>query len=175
MIDLGYSKERMLRDIGAALEAPLLGDLSDPEARARFVALDQARLLVRVHAPEEILPSLDAVLSARFPEVTPERLQRNLLAPIKKAVGNAHKRGNLRDPGKWITVGVVVTRAGVCVEVSDEGTGFDVAETCARLRTGTRYFTHGGSGFRKFEKANAVISFAGGGSTFLARFLIAGG
>jgi len=174
VIDLSYSKERMLRDIGASPEAPLVSDLS-PQSRTRFVVLDQARLLVRAHAPQEILPSLDAVLSARFSELAPEKLRRDLLAPIKKAVGNAHKRGNLRDPGKWITVGVVVTRAGVCVEVADEGPGFEVAETCARMRAGTRYFSHGGSGFRKYDKANAVISFARGGSTFLARFLTAGG
>jgi hypothetical protein len=171
VIDLGYSKERMLGDIGASPEAPLVCDLSDPEARARFVSLDQVRLLVRAHAPEEILPSLDALLSARFSEVAPERLRRDLLAPIKKAVGNAHKRGNQRDPEKWITLGVVVTPAGVCVDVSDEGAGFEVAETWARMRAGTPYFSHGGSGFRKYEKAKAVISFARGGSTFLARFL----
>lgn len=165
----------MLSDIGASLDAPLVSELSDPAARARFASLDRARILVRVHEPEEILPDLYAALSARFPEVSPERLYRDLLAPIKKAVGNAHKRGNLRDPEKWITVAVAATRAGVCVEVSDEGPGFEVAETCARLHAGTRYFTHGGSGFRKYDKANAVISFACGGSTFLARFLTPGG
>lgn len=175
MIDLGYSRERMLEDIGASAGARELGGLSDPRALEAFVALDEARLLVRVREPVEILPALDAALAARFPLVPPERLKRNLLAPIKKAVGNAHKRGNLRSPDKWITIEVVVTRLGAFVEVSDEGAGFDVPATLARFRAGGEYFAHKGSGFRRYSQSKAIISFGNGGSTFRARFRPAGG
>jgi hypothetical protein len=170
MIDLAYSRERMLEDILFPKEAALVGDLADPEARAAFVGRDAARLVTHVHAPEEILPSLDAALAARFAEIPPEQLRRNLLLPLKKALGNAHKRGNRLDPAKSITLEVLVTRRGAFVQVSDEGGGFDVAATCARFRRGESYFTHGGSGFRKFEKARAVVSFDDGGRTFRACF-----
>src|SRR5262245_31357590 len=130
-----------------------------------------ARAVIRRRAPEEILPELNAALSARFPDVPAGRLERDLLSPLKKAVGNAHKRGNLRDAGKWITVEVVLTGAGAFLEVSDEGSGFDVEGTLERFRTGREYFAHGGSGFRRFAKARSVISFDRGGSRFRLRFL----
>ncbi|MGH7149748.1 MAG: hypothetical protein ACREIU_03565 [Planctomycetota bacterium] len=161
MIDLGYSRERMLSDIEASQGTRPSGDLAEERAHAVF----------RRRAPEEILPELDATLSARFADVPPERLERDLLSPLKKAVGNAHKRGNLGDPGKWITVEVVLTGAGAFLEVSDEGAGFDVAGTLERFRNGREYFAHSGSGFRKFTKARSVISFDRGGSRFRLRFL----
>ena len=112
-----------------------------------------------------------AICAARFADVLPERLERDLLSPLKKAVGNAHKRGNLRDPSKWITVEVVLTDAGAFLEVSDEGAGFDVEGTLDRFGAGGEYFAHSGSGFRKFTKARSVISFDRGGSRFRLRFL----
>jgi anti-sigma regulatory factor (Ser/Thr protein kinase) len=170
MIELGYSKRRMLEDLGAPRDAMLVSDLSDPRGRETFVASEVARLVVRVHAPEEILPELDAVLTTRFASVEPSELQRNLLLPIKKAVGNAHKRGNRLDPEKTIALEVLVTPDGAFFEVTDQGEGFDFAATCARFRRGTPYFTHGGSGFRKFEKARAVVTFDDGGRTVRLRF-----
>ena len=161
MIDLGYSRERMLSDIQAS------GRLR-PGAR---LSGERARVVIRRKGPGEILPDLNAALSARFADVPPDRLERDLLSPLKKAVGNAHKRGNLRDPDKWITVEVVVASAGAFLEVSDEGVGFDVAGTLERFRDGGAYFAHSGSGFRRFAKARSVISFDRGGSQFRLRFL----
>src|SRR5688572_22517241 len=162
----------MLEDIGSPRDARLVDELADPRARACFVESAAARLVTRIVAPQDILPSLDAVLTARFASVAPEELRRNLLRPLKKALGNAHKRGNRLDPHKVIALEVVVTSAGAFVEVSDQGEGFDVAATCARFKAGTRFFTHGGSGFRIFEKARAVVSFADGGRTFRTRFQV---
>ena len=85
-------------------------------------------------------------------------------------MGNAHKRGNRLAPDKWITVEVIVTRCGAFVEVSDEGTGFDVAATYERFREGQQYFAHKGSGFRRYCKARSIVSFDNGGSTFRACF-----
>lgn len=174
MIELEYSRERMLADIHASGQVRELSGLSDPRALADFVTLEEARLRVRVRTPAEILPALDAAFVARFPGIEPERLKRNLLAPVKKAVGNAHKRGNQRAPDKWITVEVVVTGAGAFVEVADEGAGFDVRATLAQFREGGAYFAHKGSGFRRYAQSTAVISFADGGSTFRARFQVPG-
>ena len=161
----------MLEDIRAGQGAALVNSLADARSFSAFVSLGEARLLARVSALQDILPRLDSALAARFSEVAPDRLQRNLLLPLKKALGNAHKRGNRLDPQKLITLEVVVTRRGAFVEVSDEGEGFDVEATCARFRAGSPYFTHSGSGFRKFEKAGSVVSFADGGRTFRACFL----
>jgi hypothetical protein len=160
----------MLGDIGAVEGLPALSDPSDPRTLAEFVERDLSRLLVKVRTPEEILPELDAALAARFPAVPPERLQRNLLRPLKKAVGNAHKRGNQCAGDKWITVEAIVTREGAFIEVSDEGQGFDFAATYERFRSGQSYFAHKGSGFRRYAQASAVVSFANGGRTFRACF-----
>jgi hypothetical protein len=161
VIDLGYSRERMLADLQA----------SDGALPGADLASERARAVTRGKAPDEILPGLNAALSARFADVPPERLERDLLGPLKKAVGNAHKRGNLRDPGKWITVEVLVTSAGAFLEVSDEGGGFDVAGTLERFRNGRAYFAHSGSGFRRYAKARSVISFDRAGATLRLRFL----
>lgn len=161
MIDLAYSRERMLSDIEA----------SEGTAPGDDLAGDRARAVIRRREPGEILPELNAALSSRFADVPAERLERDLLFPLKKAVGNAHKRGNLRDPSKWITVEVVLTDAGAFLEVTDEGGGFDVEGTLERFGTGREYFAHSGSGFRKFTKARSVISFDRGGSRFRLRFL----
>jgi hypothetical protein len=161
LIDLRYSRERMLADIQA----------SDGERPAADPAKEPARAVIRGKTPGEILPGLNADLAARFADVQPERLERDLLSPLKKAVGNAFKRGNLRNLEKWILVVVVVTLSGAFLEVSDEGPGFDVAVTLEAFRSRRAYFSHGGSGFRRFKKARSVISFDRGGATFLLRFL----
>src|SRR5262245_43438279 len=116
----------MLEDIRAGGRAALVDGLADPQSFSDFVSLGEARLLTKVSSPQDILPRLDSALAARFSEVEPDSLQRNLLLPLKKALGNAHKRGNRMDPAKRITLEVVVTRRGAFVEVSDEGEGFDV-------------------------------------------------
>lgn len=168
MIVLDATRAGMLQDIQAPAE--LLGSQTDPTKVGREGA-PEARCLLRGNLPAQILPRLNSLLARRCAEVAPERLERDLLWPLKKAVGNAHKRGNRLDPRKEITVEVVLTRAGVFCEVSDQGAGFDVAETLARFRAGSAYFSHGGSGFRKYTKARSLISFDRGGSTLRLRFL----
>ena len=169
MIDLGYTKEQMLADIGADAAVPTL-DGQRPLDDPRFLTLPAARVLLRANAREDLLPGLNAALSARFAETSPQLLYRDLLAPLKKAVGNAWKRGNQMRPDKWITVELIVTRKGAFLEVADEGAGFDVAGTWARFQQGQKYYSYGGSGFRRFAKAESVISYANGGSTFRACF-----
>ena len=174
MIELDYPRERMLADILAGAAGARPCEPSDVTAYAHLAQGDEAHLRFVLQRPQEILPQLNAALAARFACVPSERLERSLLLPLKKALGNAHKRGNLCAPGKRITLELVVTRAGAFVEVADEGAGFDVAATYARFRDGARYFSHGGSGFRKFEKADAIVSFAEHGSTVRICFRSAG-
>jgi hypothetical protein len=118
-----------------------------------------------------MLPRLIAALSARFADVAPHMLKRDLLRPLKRAVGNAYKRGNKMDADKWITVEVVVTRKGALIEVSDEGAGFDVGAIVDKLRSGEKYFAFAGKGFKRYAKAESVVSFDNGGRTFRACFM----
>ena len=168
MIALDATRQRMLEDIQASPEL-LRTSLTDPAESSG--EQPEVRLLVRKTVPDDILPALYLFLERHCAGIPPERLGRDLLLPLKKAVGNAHKRGNLQDPQKKILVEVVVTRIGIFLEVDDEGSGFDVEGTLALFRAGREYFTHHGSGFRKFTKARSLISFDRGGSRFLLRFL----
>jgi len=169
MIDLEYTRERMLADIDASEEIPAVCSieaLTSPE----FLTGANARVIVKGRQREEILPQLKAALAARFANVAPQMLDGDLLAPLKKAVGNAWKRGNQMHPDKWITVEVIVTKKGALIEVSDEGAGFDVRALLDKLRSGEKYYQHAGSGFRRFAKTDSVVSFANGGRTFRACF-----
>jgi hypothetical protein len=162
VIDLLYSREQMLTDL-RAIGGPRTASAGDLHCLAHFVLTGQAQV--------DLLTGLDAALTAWFGDVPAERLRRDLLSPLKKAVGNAQKRGNRGAAGKRIRVEVVVAAAGAYVEVKDEGDGFDVAGTYSRFRAGDVYFEHGGSGFRKFAKTRSVVSFDDGGRTLRMCFL----
>lgn len=173
VITLDFGLDAMLAEIGAAGASalPWLADPADP----RFEALDAVGLVVRGVSPQSIVPPLHAALRRRYAAVDPERLDEDLLGPVKKSIGNAERRGNLSDPSKHITVRVTATRAGAVVAVHDEGAGFDVATVYAKFRSpgDEKYFTRKGQGFEKFEKTTSRVSWADGGSTFLLRFLAA--
>lgn len=169
MINISYDKSQMLQDLNVAKKvfSETLSEASDPA----FVQRDQACLAIKGKTPTELLPVLNEALSQRFSDVKHEYLFRNLLYPLKKAVGNAYKRGNHKAPDKWIHVEIIVTPKGAFVDVSDEGSGFDVQGVLEKFLAGDKYFTHGGSGFKQFKKTKAVVSFANGGSTWRLRFL----
>jgi hypothetical protein len=169
MIDLNHTKEQMLVEIkaSATVFANCLHDPADPG----FVALDEAYLIVHGQTPEELLPVLNAAFAARCADVPPRQLHRHLLYPLKKGLGNAYKWGNHKDPAKRITVETVATKTGLLVIISDQGEGFDVPGIVGQFRSGKRYFTHGGSGLKHFDRAKSLISYANGGRTLLLRFL----
>jgi hypothetical protein len=144
-------------------------DPTDPS----FVALDEVYLIVQGQTPDELLPVLNAAFAARCADVPPQQLRRHLLYPLKKALGNAYKWGNHKDPTKQITVETVATKIGLLVTISDQGEGFDVPGIVGQFRSGERYFTHGGSGLKHFDRAKSLISYTNGGRTLLLRFLCA--
>ena len=148
MIDPTHTREQMLRAIGAREEA--LGPPCDDPASPAFLGSEQARLRLRAHTRSELLPSLERALAGRFPEVPPEELILDLLYPLKRALGNAYKRGNQGDRSKSISSEAVVTPRGALVSVRDEGAGFDVEGTVASFRAGGPYFDHHGSGLACF-------------------------
>ena len=171
MFDLNHTKARMLQEINASEEA-FANRVSDP-ADVAFASADEARLILRAKRPDELLPSLRTALCKRFALLAPEQLHGDLIYLLKKGVGNAYKWGNRKDPAKGISVEAVVTEGGAVVAISDDGEGFDVEGVVVKFRAGERFFTHGGSGFRHFEKARSLISYADGGRTLLIRFLCA--
>jgi len=170
MIDLKSGWKRMLAEIGAS---PNVAGLLDDPADPRFLAGDEARLLVRGHSRRALFPLLELVLSARFARVPRLEWTCDLLSPLRKALGNAEKHGHRRDRSMTIEVEVVVTRRGVVLAVRDEGEGFDFALRVRQLRGGKRYFVGQGAGLLVFERARASIAFENGGRTVMLRFLAA--
>jgi anti-sigma regulatory factor (Ser/Thr protein kinase) len=171
LIDPGFTREQMLRAIGAREEA--LGAPCDDPASPAFLGREQARLHLRAQTRGELLPSLERALTSRFPEVPPEELILDLLYPLKRALGNAYKRGNQGDPSKSISSEAVVTRCGALVSVRDEGAGFDVEGTVASFRAGAGYFDHHGSGLACFERARGPVAWDDGGRTLRIGFRVA--
>ena len=169
MIDLERTRAELLSEIGAPVfsGAPLT-DLTD----TRVLASD-VRLLLRGHTRADLFPLLEVVLSERFAAVPRPRAIRDLLVPLKSALGNAHKRGNRGDSTKSISVETVLTPKGALVAVSDEGEGFDVGRVVRHLRSRERYFTDYGHGFRTFDQAASLVTYENGGRTLLLRFLAA--
>ncbi|MGH7600427.1 MAG: ATP-binding protein [bacterium] len=171
MIDLNRTKAQMLAEINAS-EKAWANRLSDPTAPG-FVALDEAVLVVHGNTPDDFLSGLDSAFAARFASVPPEKLIRDLYYPLKKGLGNAYKWGNRKDPDKQITVEVVATKTGALITIADEGDGFDIDGILRRFQGDGQYFSHGGSGFEHFNRAQSLISYADGGRTLLIRFLCA--
>jgi anti-sigma regulatory factor (Ser/Thr protein kinase) len=171
MIDLAATRTQLLAEIGASrvdVEAPL-EEPTDP----RFLDRDEVCLRVRGHARDDLFPVLEVVLSARFAGVPrPERI-RELLAPLKNALGNAYKHGNHRDRSKWIEVEIAATRRGALVEVRDQGAGFDAGRALALLRAGEHYYVNYGVGLRTFDRISSRVAWEDGGRTLLLRFLAA--
>jgi len=165
MIDLTLTRERMLADIRAS-EFDLERELADP-ADPDFASLPSLRFHTEKRTRGEVYGALCAGLATRYSDVAPENLIRDVTRPLKKALGNAYKRGNRQDPAKRIALDIVFTPVGAVVTVSDEGEGFDVESVYGGFRDGSVYFNHHGGGFACFERAGSTISYADGGQTFM--------
>ena len=139
-----------------------LSDITDPR-----VATTDAHVRVCGHAKEDLFPLLDLALSERFAAAPRARLLRDLLIPVRKALGNAYKHGNGSDPAKAVMVDIVLTRHGVLIAITDEGPGFDVARTFQRFQERKNYFVNQGSGFRNLHRAKSTVSYEHGGRTLL--------
>jgi hypothetical protein len=170
MIDLRRTQHDMRQEIGAAADRGVAA-LSDP-ADPALLADRAARIRILGHTRDDLFAPLELVLSTRFADVGPLRLARDLLGPLKCGLGNAEKHGNDRDQSKAIEVEVDVTPDGAVIAITDQGGGFDTALTLRRFCDRTQYFSNHGSGFRTFDRALSVISFANGGRTFLLRSLL---
>src|ERR1041385_2925616 len=89
MIDLSRNRAELLAEIEASRSAvENVRDLTDPR-----VATADVRARVRGSAKEDLFPLLKVVLSERFADVPRPELMRDLLVPLRKALGNAYKHG----------------------------------------------------------------------------------
>jgi anti-sigma regulatory factor (Ser/Thr protein kinase) len=167
MIDLGCTRREMLAEIEASAAPEGLAEPSDP----RFPGREDARLVVGSRPRRELFRLLEFALTARFAGAPRSERIRDLLVPLRCALGNAHKHGNRRDRSKRIEVEVVTSRRGAVLAIRDEGEGFDAASTVERMRGGRRYFEQQGSGLQAFENASSRIGWEAGGRTLLIRFL----
>src|SRR5438552_7718537 len=159
MIDPGYTRARLLAEI----EAPgppgnPLSDITDPR-----VASTDAHVRLWGHAREDLFPLLHIALSERFAAVPKLQLIRDLLMPLKHALGNACRHGNGNEPGKTVSVEIVMTRKGALIALTDEGPGFDVALTFRRFLQQQNYFVNRGAGFRSLHQAMSTVSYENGG------------
>src|SRR5438093_12599213 len=82
------------------------------------IATSDVHVRVCGHAKEDLFPLLDLALSERFAAVPRARLLRDVLIPVRKALGNAHKHGNGKDPAKHVIVDIVLTRTGVLIAIT---------------------------------------------------------
>jgi anti-sigma regulatory factor (Ser/Thr protein kinase) len=163
MIDLSRTRAEFLAEIEALdPESEPLSDITD----ARIATAD-VRVRIRGHAKEDLFPVLDLALSERFAALPREPLLRDLLIPVRKALGNAQKHGNGHDPAKTVAVEIVLTRRGALIAITDEGPGFDVARTFQCFREEKNYFVNEGSGFRNLHRARSAVSYEHGGRTVL--------
>lgn len=128
-------------------------------------------IVARAHGREELFARLERALRRRFSGVASGHLEGDLLMPLRKAIGNSHRRGNLEDPAKWLGAEVIATRRGAVLTITDEGQGFDVDQVVQKFERDERYFTREGHGIAYFARTRSLVSYADGGRTWLMRFL----
>src|SRR5437773_3754666 len=166
MIDLSYTRSRLLAEIEAMdFAAGPLSNITDPRVATRDV-----RVRVCGRGRHDLFPLLKAALLERFAAAPRLQLIRDLLIPLRNALGNAFKHGNGRDPGKAISVELVLARKGTLVAVTDQGDGFDVRLTFRRFQENENYFVNHGCGFRNLHQAMSTVTYDNGGRTVLICF-----
>ncbi|PYM12457.1 MAG: hypothetical protein DME18_11390 [Verrucomicrobia bacterium] len=166
MIDLSYTRSRLLAEIEAMdFAAGPLSNITDPR-----VATADAHVRFCGRGRDELFPLLKAALLERFAAVPRLQLIRDLLIPLRNALGNAFKHGNGRDPGKAISVELVLARKGTLVAVTDQGDGFDVGVTFQRFQEQRNYFVNQGAGFTNLHRATSAVTYENGGRTVLICF-----
>jgi anti-sigma regulatory factor (Ser/Thr protein kinase) len=165
MIDITRTRAQLLAELEA--RGPGASPLVIP---SRVPLRADAHLLFRGNAVKETFSLLKAELSERFAGVPRPQLIRDLLVPLKNALGNAYKHGNRRDRAKAILVQIVLTRKGALIAITDEGSGFDVASTVHAMSAGRLEPSDRGAGLRNLERAHSVVCYENGGRTVLLCF-----
>src|SRR5712671_5156350 len=111
MIDLGRGKAELLADIEAG-DAP---ETRWSDITGLRVASSEGRIFFCGRSREALFPLLRLSLAERFDAIPRMELNRDLLVPLKNAIGNAFKHGNRRDLTKWVVVEMVLGRQGLLI------------------------------------------------------------
>src|ERR1051326_1601441 len=166
MIELRHTRAGLLAQIGASdRTSDLLTDLTDPR-----VATGNLRLRIRGHGREDLFPLLKIALSERYAKVPALELTRDLLMPLRNGLGNAEKHGNHGDRSKLVWVELVLTGKGALITLSDEGDGFDAAQTLRQFQEQENYFSGHGCGFRNLHRARSIVTYENGGRSLVLCF-----
>jgi serine/threonine-protein kinase RsbW len=80
------------------------------------------------------------------------QLMLNVPVALTEALSNAILRGNADDPGKRVRVSARVDRVTLVIEVSDEGTGFDIDNCTVDPTTPDRLEREDGRGLYLMRK-----------------------
>lgn len=163
MIDLTRTREDFLAEIEATDPGnDPCRDITDP----RIASADMS-IRFGGHRRRNLFSLLKVALTERFILVPRPELLRDVLVPIKHAIGNAYRHGNGRDPAKAILVEMVLTPKGALIAITDEGSGFDVQGTFQRFQEHQAYFVNYGCGFRNLHRATSTVSYEHDGRTVL--------
>ena len=74
------------------------------------------------------------------------------------AIGNAIKRGNQGDPCKKITIEKYVGKKGIVVLVG-AGEGFDFREVDRKFKSGEKYYSYQGNGWKAYSMRDILVQF----------------
>jgi len=166
MIDLSRTRNDLLREVGAMeLSGDILSDVTDPRVARMDVSVQLCG-----RSKDDLFPLLNLALSQRFAAVPRMQLIRDLMLPLRNALGNACKHGNDGDPAKAVSVELVLTGKGTVIAITDQGRGFDVALTFQRFQEQQTYFMNRGQGFRALHSAMSTVTYENDGRTLLLCF-----
>src|SRR4029453_14071878 len=102
MIDLSQTRAALLADLEATSAAEPLYDITG-------IFNGDTRVRICGRTKDDFFPLLKLVLCERVALVPRTRLHRDLLIPLRNALGNAQKHGNGDDMTKVISVELVLT------------------------------------------------------------------
>jgi len=166
MIDLSRNRAELLAEIEATrATGEFLNDITDSR-----VSTENGRVCVQGSGRLDLFPLLKAALLERFSAVPRPELIRDLLVPLKNALGNASKHGNGGNPAKVISVELELTCKGALIAITDQGQGFNAALTFQRFQNKESYATNHGRGLLNLHRARSAVSYESDGRTVLLCF-----
>ena len=129
------------------------------------VALDM-EIPSDVHEIERVVELVQK--ECRQLKIEPEKCSLNVPVALTEALSNAILRGNREDASKHVRVRASVNKAGdmLVVDVTDEGTGFDLAKSTRNCTTPENVLEEDGRGLYLMQcLVNRVEQFVDGGNT----------
>lgn len=171
MIDLSLTAKKMLEELNVPQNiSPLYLNITSD---TRLITEPVVSLLLKFHHRDDIFRELKKALKKRYSkQISFGQLERDLMNPLKRALGNSFKHGNLKNIDKHLILEALVTERGVFIKLTDEGDGFNVKQVYDKFQAGFDYAKNKGMGFLTYASSQSHISFSKGGKSFILLFLI---